>query len=160
MLPMTERTIAEAHIATQKAELSALKERALRLEISIDAAEKLLSLMNNVTTASAEVVLKSGSRADETYRVLFDAGEPLHVGEIIRRMEREDTPGNRNSLVGMLSRHIRRGQIFARTGPNTFGLLADDGDTEPHGDGDERDPHKPSGATTLPASNTRPTVHG
>ena len=131
MIGGTEKAIAEAHIAEQEAELVSLKERAMRLEVSIEAGKKLLALMAGATGASPESLLKAGSRVEKAYRVIAVANEPLHIGEIVRRLEMEDTLRNRNSLVGVIARYVRRGQIFTRAAPNTFGLLPRSGEKGP-----------------------------
>ena len=158
MIGGTERTVAEAHIAEQEAELASLKERTMRLEVSIEAGKKLLALMAAATSASPESLLKGGSRVEKAYRLLVVAREPLHIGEIVRRLEIEDTPGNRNSLVGVISRYVRRGQIFIRTAPNTFGLLAGPSDAE--SDEEESESPKPTGQLRIPPVMPRPTMHG
>ena len=55
--------------------------------------------------------------------VLRSAGHPLHVNDIIEAVqERQGVSLDRDSLVSAITKKVRRGEIFVRTGPNTFGL--------------------------------------
>jgi len=55
--------------------------------------------------------------------ILLAAGEPLHVSEIIRRAaEQYGVNLDRESMVSAMSKKVKKGVAFIRTGPNTFGL--------------------------------------
>jgi len=55
--------------------------------------------------------------------ILKAAGTPLHVSEIIQRaQEQYDIALDRESLVSALVKKVKRGVVFNRTAPNTFGL--------------------------------------
>jgi hypothetical protein len=48
---------------------------------------------------------------------------PLHVSEIMRQAkERYGLSLDRESVVSALTKKVRKGVAFVRTGPNTFGL--------------------------------------
>ena len=55
--------------------------------------------------------------------ILQEAKIPLHVSEIIRRVgERFALALDRESAVSALTKKVKKGRTFVRTGPNTFGL--------------------------------------
>jgi len=55
--------------------------------------------------------------------ILSAAGVPLHVSEIIRRAaEQYGVTLDRESMVSAMSKKVKKGVAFIRTGPNTFGL--------------------------------------
>jgi len=55
--------------------------------------------------------------------VLSTEGSPLHVSEIIRLVnERHGISLDRESVVSALTKKVKKGVTFIRTGPNTFGL--------------------------------------
>ena len=55
--------------------------------------------------------------------VLSDEGTPLHVSEIIRLVSvRHGIALDRESVVSALTKKVKKGVTFIRTGPNTFGL--------------------------------------
>jgi hypothetical protein len=72
---------------------------------------------------SAEQVLRPGSAVAQARDAIRAAGRPLHINDIIRAMGRPLGQQARVSLGGSISNYVRRGEIFIRTAPNTFGLL-------------------------------------
>ena len=55
--------------------------------------------------------------------ILQEAKVSLHVSEIIRRVsERFALTLDRESAVSALTKKVKKGRVFVRTGPNTFGL--------------------------------------
>jgi hypothetical protein len=55
--------------------------------------------------------------------ILSAVGTPLHVSEIIRRAEQQyGTKLDRESIVSALTKKVKKGVRFVRTGPNIFGL--------------------------------------
>ena len=67
---------------------------------------------------------KSWSQVDMAYDVIHKAQTPLHVSEIIARIERiHGQRVDRESLVSALSKKVRRGIRFVRIDKNVFGLI-------------------------------------
>jgi hypothetical protein len=63
------------------------------------------------------------SQVDLVYDVLLEAGRPLHVAEIIKRVEKaHGVRLDRESIVSALSKKVLRKDRFARTHRNTFAL--------------------------------------
>ena len=55
--------------------------------------------------------------------ILSSSGTPQHVSEIIRQArERYGVNLDRESVVSALTKKVKKGIAFVRTGPNTFGL--------------------------------------
>lgn len=55
--------------------------------------------------------------------ILQEAGAPLHLSEILGRAEaRFGVKLDRESVVSALTKKVRKGVLFTRVGPNTFGL--------------------------------------
>lgn len=72
---------------------------------------------------SAEQVLRPGSGMAQAKDLISKAGKPLHIGELLRAMGRPVSKENRASLGGSISNYVRRGEVFIKTAPNTFGLI-------------------------------------
>ncbi len=67
--------------------------------------------------------LERKSQINIAYEVLKNAGRPLHVNDIIDLVrERQGISLDRDSLVSAITKKVKRGEIFVRTGRNTFGL--------------------------------------
>ena len=63
------------------------------------------------------------SQVDMAYDILKRARRPLHVRELIERIEAAyHRRPDRESLVSALTKKVQRGDRFLRTDKNTFGL--------------------------------------
>lgn len=92
------------------------------IEASLDAQLRAVRRMRQPELGE-EPKLKRMSHVDMAYDILLRAGHPLHVTEIIDRIEREHRIRlDRESLVSALVKRVARGDRFTRTGKNTFSL--------------------------------------
>jgi hypothetical protein len=67
---------------------------------------------------------KGMSQVDMVADILLEAGRPLHLKEIVERVERKfSLRPDPDSLVSALTKRVVKKDRFVRTGPNTFGLL-------------------------------------
>lgn len=91
------------------------------LEAQVRAVRRLRQSDNDVP----ERPIRSGlSQVDMAHDILRKARGPLHVNEILSRIEASfKIPVDRESLVSSLTKKVARGDRFVRTGKNTFGLL-------------------------------------
>lgn len=58
-----------------------------------------------------------------TIEVLRQAGKPLRIQEILKRLESGGHKTEKNTLVGGLSRYVKQKRVFYRPAPSTFGLI-------------------------------------
>jgi len=66
---------------------------------------------------------KGRSQVDMAYDILKKARAPLHVSELLARIQSSfGVPVDRESLVSSLTKKVARGDRFLRTDKNTFGL--------------------------------------
>lgn len=102
----------ELQLAQCRAYLQALED-SVRLLPKELAAEKL----------SPEQILRPGSAVAKAREAILKANKPLHVNDLLKAIGRPVDKANRVSLSGSLSSYAKRGQIFTRPAPNTFGLV-------------------------------------
>lgn len=67
--------------------------------------------------------LRAGSELAKARDAIRSAGKPLHISEILAAIGKENTKKNRVSLGGSLAGYVRKGAIFSKSAPNTFGLI-------------------------------------
>jgi uncharacterized protein (UPF0335 family) len=68
------------------------------------------------------------SQIDLVYDILLEAGRPLHVTEIIKRVEKvHGVSLDRESIVSALCKKVARKQRFVRTDRNTYALKGGEG---------------------------------
>ena len=66
--------------------------------------------------------LRPGSGVAKAREAILKAGKPLHITDLLKALGRPVDKNNRVSLSGSLSGYVKRGEIFTRPAPNTFGL--------------------------------------
>lgn len=94
------------------------------VEASLDAQLRAVRrLRRDAPTAAPARRPKGRSQVDMAYDILKSTRTPLHVAEILRRIEaRFGVTVDRESLVSSLTKKVARGDRFVRTEKNTFGL--------------------------------------
>lgn len=100
-----------------------LKIRALEGQLQgLQEAMKLLP-RENVNQGKVEHVLRTGSAMAKARELIHSRQEPLHITAILDGIGRTVNHPNRVSVSGSLGNYARKGEIFVRTAPNTFGLI-------------------------------------
>jgi hypothetical protein len=69
-----------------------------------------------------EVVLRKDSDVAKARDILRAVRKPIHVDHLLPKIGKEVTKKNKASLAGQIAIYVRKGQIFTKTEPNTFGL--------------------------------------
>ena len=128
MADITGKAAAEAFIQKKMDEVRKARQRVERLEDALRHYEEVYNIITGVSSrdssdVSREGTVQSGSQGEKVRKVLADAGEPVHIDEIMSRLGIENTVPAKNSLAGSLSRYVRQGQIFTRPARGTFGLV-------------------------------------
>ena len=92
-------------------------------EVSLDAQLRAIRRLQS-GRAEAQAPRKSMSQVDMAYDILRRSGQPLHVSQILDRIEAlHGQRLDRESLVSALVKKIQRQDRFTRTGKNVFALL-------------------------------------
>lgn len=118
---MIERATIEDRIRRKEAEIQQLEDRAKAARIYVQALRDLLKASESVSDTD----VKSGSMLDQAREAIRAAGRPMHVNELLRAIGRSED--SKNSLTGSLAAYVRRGEVFTRPQPNTFGLVEMEG---------------------------------
>jgi hypothetical protein len=94
------------------------------VEASLDAQLRAVRRLRHREPAAGTPRPRQGlSQVDMAHDVLKKARGPLHVSEILARIEAQfHVPVDRDSLVSSLTKKVARGDRFVRTDKNTFGL--------------------------------------
>jgi hypothetical protein len=115
-----------AAIARLQDELSVLERAVALLEGDVaDQADEVGMpdpAQRRVFGAAAKGHFSATSQVGLTVAVLRDAGSPLHITDIIKRIEDGGQKVNKMSLVGSISRLVKERRTFFRKKPNVFGL--------------------------------------
>lgn len=94
------------------------------IEASLDAQLRAVRRLRKGETTQGKFPRKSRlSQVDMAYDVLKKARTPLHVSDLLDRIQASfGIRVDRESLVSSLAKKIASGKRFMRTEPNTFGL--------------------------------------
>jgi len=72
--------------------------------------------------------IRRKSQVDLVYDIVLEAGRPLHITEIIKRVEKaHGVRLDRESIVSALCKKVARNERFVRTDRNTFALKGGEG---------------------------------
>jgi len=106
-------------------EIRALEMQLREASAYIQALQDSMKLLprDPVTNSGSEYVLREGSTLAKTRDLLRKSGTPLPISEILRLLGKPQDTKHRISLAGTLSGYARKRRVFAKTAPNTFGLL-------------------------------------
>ena len=104
-------------IAGLERQLSDARSYLMALEDSM----KLLSRVGG--NDSGEAALRPGTDLAKAQELLRKARKAMHVSKIIEGIGKEVNKASRVSVSGSLSNYVRRGLVFTRPAPNTFGLV-------------------------------------
>ena len=102
-------------------EWAKLQEEMLKAQLSV-----VRGCIRNEGGGSTERKASSSKRKSQMSMItdiLIEAGGPLHAMEIIGRVERKyGIKLDRESIVSALTKKVKKGTGFVRTGPNVFAL--------------------------------------
>jgi hypothetical protein len=103
--------------------------------------DTLKGLPRELSDVSADKIFRKGSAMARTREMILAAKRPLHISEILKELGRTNDKNARASISGALGAYVRKGEVFVRPKPNTFGLaelghhnLADEAEDEPPAD--------------------------
>ena len=154
---MGARQELEKRIEKKKAEISELESKLREERAFLSGLQESLRFFpkDDSGDTKTEVVLRPGTDLYKTQEFLQKQGRPTYIADILRGIGKEVTKENRVSLSGNLSWYVRKGLIFTRPAPNTFGLIGmteevKEGVSEVRGEGEFEESDGESSDDALP----------
>ncbi len=124
---MSERQKVEEKLRRKEREIIGLEEKVKAAHVYVQALRDVLKMMGSDDVSgdddAAAVVLRSGSAVAKAKKEILRQGTPVHISDLLEALGHDQTRKNRASLTSSLSAYVRRGEIFTRPEPNTFGLI-------------------------------------
>lgn len=111
----------ERRIEKKRLEIAELKQQIGTAETYLGALLDMAKLLPK--DGDKDVVLRSGSDLAKAKDFIKTKGQPQHVDEILKGIGKESNKSNKISLSGSLGSYVRKGIIFTKPAPNTFGLI-------------------------------------
>jgi hypothetical protein len=109
-------------IERKQEEIREIEIRLREAQSYLAALQDMLKLIPRDQDEDPSQVLRPGSAVCRAREAIKKAGKPLHITEILIALGAETSKKNRVSLSGSLSGYAKRGEVFLRSAPNTFGL--------------------------------------
>jgi hypothetical protein len=113
----------QKRIDEKRQEITSLQNRIRDLKVYVQAVEDTMRLLPRENQEEKSGDLRAGTNIHRAYEALRQHGSPMHISDIVKAIGKPDEHDNRVALGGSISAYVRKGQLFARPAPNTFGLL-------------------------------------
>jgi len=113
----------ERKIRKKEQEIEGLSRQLDAARSHLEGLRDSLSVFPNVNGDASGVTLRPGSATLAAYEALKATGHSMHIRDILKALGKEENRDNRMSLAGAISAYSRKGIIFTRPEPNTFGLV-------------------------------------
>jgi hypothetical protein len=111
-------------IARKQQEIGELELEIREGRAFIQGMEEVLKLLPKESVSlDPEQVLRPGTAIYNAREAIKQAARPMHITEVLKALKLDVNKKNRLSLSGSLSGYARRGEVFTRPAPNTFGLV-------------------------------------
>jgi hypothetical protein len=111
-------------IDKKQQEIRALEGQLREAEVYVQALQDSMKLLPRDSSGEpAEHTLRPGSALAKAREVLKAAGTAMPIGDILKSLGKPQDKKHRVSLAGTLSGYARKGKVFTKTAPNTFGLV-------------------------------------
>ena len=122
---MNERRKIEEKLRRKEQEILTLEDQIKEAKVYISALQDVLKLLPRDSEAEggADTILRPGSMVAQARNIIKAKACPVHVDEILKILGKEVNRENKAALSGSLAAYVRRGDIFTRPGPNTYGLV-------------------------------------
>jgi len=155
---MDDRQKIHDRLRKKEQEVQALEERLRTARTYIQALQDVLKLLDGEKSqeagagvvTSTEPVLRPGSSVHKARVAILTASAPMHINALAEAIGGDSSREGRISLASSLAAYVRKGEIFTRPAPNTFGLVELGHKTIP-----DEDDGPPAGfGQTVPANRT------
>lgn len=97
--------------------------QALEDMYKLAARETLSASISTSEAVRTTPLFRDGSMTGRAYAAIKQAGRPLHVNQLLPAIGRSVNRQERSAISGTLAAYVRKGDVFTRPAPNTFGLV-------------------------------------
>lgn len=104
-------------------EIQELESKIKDAKVYLQALEDVLRLFPREADTGNGALLRPGSLVAQARDAILKHGGPMHVTALVKALGRELTRANQTGIAGSIAAYVRKGEIFTRVGPNTFGLV-------------------------------------
>jgi hypothetical protein len=123
---MDDRQKIQDRLKKKGQEIQGLEERLRTARTYVTALQDILKLLGSNEQEReppvSRTILRAGSSVDQARQAILKSGAPVHISALADAIG-QDTREGRISLASSIAAYVRKGEIFTRPAPNTFGLV-------------------------------------
>jgi hypothetical protein len=120
---MAERDKILDKIRKKEQEIQELEARIQDAKVYLQALQDVFKMFPRQSEVDPATLLRPGSLVAQAREVILKNGAPMHVNDIVKALGRDITRSNQTGLSGSIAAYVRKGELFTRPAPNTFGLI-------------------------------------
>lgn len=121
---MEERKIIQTKLKKKEQEIQSLEEKLRSAKIYVQALQDVLRVLESESgTEGGDSGMKPGSAVAKAREIILTLRKPVHINSLLASLGKDVTREAKASLTSSIAAYVRRGEIFTRPAPNTFGLL-------------------------------------
>jgi hypothetical protein len=143
--------VIDGKIKRKEAEIATLEKKLEVAKVYLQALTDIRAAMVSETERDSDMALRKGSAVARARELILKEGAPVHIDVLLVRLGKPVTRDTKASLTSSLSAYVRRGEIFSRPAPNTFGLI----ELGHHDVGDDIESPPPDFGKDTPAAQPR-----
>lgn len=121
---MNERDVIQDKIRKKEQEIQSLEDRLRTAKVYLNALHDISKALSKEShTIPESSVLREGSSVAQARDLILRKGSPVHINDLLEGLGKGMTRESRASLTSSIAAYVRRGELFTRPAPNTFGLV-------------------------------------
>lgn len=122
---MRVREELQKRIEKKEQEIAMLQIQQREASAYLQALQDMLKILprDGINDGGATELLRPGSAMWKARVAIQKAGTPLHINELLKALGKSSDKKSRVSLSGSIAGYARKGEVFVKTAPNTFGLI-------------------------------------
>lgn len=121
---MVYRTALARLIERKQQEIDELQRKLVAAENFLAGLQESMKLVpRDPSDGGGDAEIREGSTVAKVRDFLKTTGKPVHIDQILEGIGRQKDKKTRASVAGSISGYARRGEVFVKTRPSTFGLI-------------------------------------
>jgi hypothetical protein len=123
---MTERSVVESQLTKKEAEIVQLEEKLKVAKVYVRALQDVLRELGRHRPShdiKSEASLRKGSVVAQARDLILARRTPMYIDDLLSSLGKDISRESKASLTSALAAYVRKGEIFTRPAPSTFGLI-------------------------------------
>lgn len=123
---MSEQSVVESQLTKKEAEIVQLEEKLKVAKVYVRALQDVLKELGRDSSGAdpkPEASPRKGSFVAQARELILARRSAIYIDDLLESLGKEVTRESKASLTSALAAYVRKGEIFTRPAPSTFGLI-------------------------------------